>query len=205
MHLTPSKWRQAQVAKRRLEVLKRVHEDIVTERDRLRDARATFTSRLGPLPASAAIAIGLVGSTARDVAWCWILAAGVFFVALVMISGLYSGLTPYRVLRARKLLPEENESETTPISFRAEADDLAPWLNEKVELEERICGDLRRDQRLSLRRRNIENLQVALDAERTASYIVQTLFVLIIGVLIAGIVDTRRPSGFDVLFSWLTV
>lgn len=40
----------------RIEILEKAYSDLVGERDRLRDARAGFTARLGPLPAAAAIA-----------------------------------------------------------------------------------------------------------------------------------------------------
>ena len=50
-----------------ISVLEKAYMDLVSERDRLPDTRASFTGRLGPLPASAAIVIGLVGTAATNV------------------------------------------------------------------------------------------------------------------------------------------
>jgi hypothetical protein len=50
----------------RVAVLEKAYTDLVSERNRLRDARASFTGRLGPLPASAAIAIVDPRSTGRS-------------------------------------------------------------------------------------------------------------------------------------------
>jgi hypothetical protein len=184
----------------RLEVLKQVHQEVVTERDRLRDARAGFTSRLGPLPASAAIVIGLTGATANKVDDGWILAAGVLFGCLVVVSTLYSGLPPYRVMRGQLQREEKLDKwpgtpEVASFGFGRDAYKLSEWLKAKIELEERLCGALpceqfslfRRPRNFSLTRQP-EDLQKALDVERSAFIVVQTLFVAIIGVLIAGIV-----------------
>jgi hypothetical protein len=55
------------------EALSLAYQDIVTERDRLRAARAAITRQLGPLPASAGIAISLVGALAEKGArWRWL-------------------------------------------------------------------------------------------------------------------------------------
>ena len=42
-----------------LETLRLVYADLINERDRLRDARRSITTQLGPLPASAGLIIGL--------------------------------------------------------------------------------------------------------------------------------------------------
>jgi hypothetical protein len=73
--------------------------DLVSERNRLRDARANLSGRLAPLPASAAIAIGLVGSAATKVNPLWIVEAAALLGAIVSISTVYSGLRPYRLIR----------------------------------------------------------------------------------------------------------
>jgi hypothetical protein len=191
--------RRKTAAEDRLEVLKQIHEDVITERDRLRAARASFTSRLGPLPASAAIVIGLTGATAKKVDPTWIVVAGVLFLWLVMVSTRFSGLAPYRLMRGRlqrELDEWPGKPKVTSFGFGRDAYSLREWLKAKIELEERICGELRSEQRFSLlrllktfvsRRRSPEDLQEALDVERSAFIVVQVLFVAIIGVLIAGI------------------
>lgn len=174
----------------RIQVLKQVHEEVVSERDRLRDARAAFTGRLGPLPASAAIVIGLTGTAAGKVDRGWILAAGVLFILLVLVSTVYSGLPPYRLLRAplqRERDQWPGSSESTSFGFGRDARDLSKWLEAKIALEERICGELRGEQGFSLTR-SPTNLQQALDVERSAFIIVQILFVGIIIAVVLGIV-----------------
>jgi hypothetical protein len=174
----------------RVQVLKQVYDDVLTERDRLRDARAGFTSRLGPLPASAAIVIGLTGATADQVDRGWIAFAGVLFVLLVLVSTVYSGLAPYRLIRGPLQRKEDRwpgSPDVTSFAFGRDANNLAEWLEAKIALEERVCGELPSEQRFSLIRRPT-NLQQALDVERSAFIVVQILFVAIILTVVLGVV-----------------
>jgi hypothetical protein len=184
------------------DALRLAYDDIIRERDRLRDARASVTQRLGPLPASAGIAIALVGSLAEKVSEAaLIVAVGLLFV-VVCVSITYSLLSPYRALRAKY---EEEFTERRIASSAAEAaknekthelgfDERAQardWLEHMIELERRIYGPLdagRRSFRLPFR---IATLQDGFDAERTGLYAVQVLFVAIIGALVAGILVGR--------------
>lgn len=186
-------------AKNGTKVLEQAYEDVIGERDRLRDARAGFTSRLGPLPASAAIVIGLTGTAADKVSTGWILGAAFLLALLMLISGFYSGLPPYRVLRARRQKEVEAKGrignpEHDKLGFGLEASNPEIWLRKKIELEEQVCGPLTRDQPVSLSR-EVGNLQDALNVERWALVVVQVLFAEIIFVLVTGfIVRGSEPS-----------
>jgi hypothetical protein len=108
----------------RLEVLKLVYQDILTECDRLRSARAAVTGRLGPLPASAGIVLALVGSVADQVGLAFLITAGGRFVALVAVSVMFGGVARYRLLRAKHLPTEpaqaDQQAESAPkdLGFR---------------------------------------------------------------------------------------
>jgi hypothetical protein len=179
----------------RIAVLEKAYMDLVSERNRLRDARASFTARLGPLPASAAIAIGLVGSAGSKVNPLWIVEAAALLAAIVLISTVYSGLRPYRLIRG-ELQPEYEpqgpgnpgrpDPEGERFAFGVDVEKPALWLEKKIELEGKICGRLSTEQRFSLAL-HVTNLQDALDVERSASMLVQILFVELIFVLAAGI------------------
>ena len=170
------------------------YEDIVHERDRLRDARASVTSQLGPLPASAGIAISLVGTLADGVNDGWLIVAAGLFVLLVVVSTLYSGLWPYRRLRAKY----ENEladhrdpgpnggQEPQELGWREDVS-AREWLEHAIELERRIYGPLRIGQRPVRPPFGIASLQDGFDAERTGLYVVQLVFVGVIVALIIGV------------------
>ena len=166
----------------RLELAKLRYQDVLDERDRLRGARAAVTSQLGPLPASAAIVIGLAGTVADKVEEWALIGAGGLFAALVIVSMLFSSLRPYRVMRAKW------RGSATTLGFAAVAgEDAVAWIERKIKMEEELYGSPRSNQpRLSLSF-SPPNLQAAFDVERTVLNIVQLLFVLIIGVLLAGI------------------
>jgi hypothetical protein len=179
----------------RVAVLEKAYTDLVSERNRLRDARASFTGRLGPLPASAAIAIGLVGSAATEVNPMWVVEAAALLAAIVLISIVYSGLRPYRLIRGEVQAEYEPRGRGNPgrpdaggerFACGVDVDSSTLWLEKKIELEERICGRLSRGQRFSLSL-DVTNLQDALDVERSAFMLVQILFVELIFVLVAGI------------------
>jgi hypothetical protein len=180
------------------ETLEHAYKDIICERDRLRDGRASVTRQLGPLPASAGIAIALVGALAEKVSQDWLFVALGLFALLVCVSIAYSVLWPYRRLRAKyeEELAEEAKARRPADPARSEKphelgfDEGVPardWLVHMIELERRIYGSLdasRHSFRLPF---GIASLQDGFDAERTGLYAVQVLFVFIIGALVMGV------------------
>jgi hypothetical protein len=91
-----------------LEVLNLAYRDVITERDRLRDARGSITRNLGPFPASAGIAVSLVAALTQRVNTAALIVAISLFGLLVGVSITYTLLWPYRRLRAHyedKLAP----------------------------------------------------------------------------------------------------
>jgi hypothetical protein len=195
--------------------LELIHEDIVVERDRLRSARASITSQLGPLPASAGIVIGLVAALDHRVQRGYFIAATVLFALVILVSIRYSRLPPYRLLRGRLVLGEGEKNASPGCSERrrrGERDDAwanlicltaaerlnaAEWLSSKVALERRIYGPPRSTQPLKLKtffKRLThswapgEHLQSYFDVELTALNVVQGLFASIVLVLLAGVI-----------------
>lgn len=163
------------------EVLERVLEDVIAERNRLRDARGRITRELGLLPASAVVAIGLVATAAEEVARGWLIAAGALVVGMVVMGAVFGELPPYRILRAKK-----HGGPGCSFAFDRDETDPLSWLERKIDLEEKVCGPLRDEQPYTLTREP-DNLQEALDVERTASLVVQLLFAATVVVLVLGI------------------
>ena len=154
----------------RVEVLKHILADVEKERDRLRDARASWTVKLGPLPASAAVVTGIAVAAAGKVHWGFAIAVGVVFILLLRVSTVSSGLKPYRKLR------RDSQAAFDPfnggsIVFREHETRLEEWLRHKVQLEAQVY----------------DPLAAALDRERGAANLVQGLFLLIIAILIVGL------------------
>jgi hypothetical protein len=169
-----------------VEVLRLVLTDVEKERDRLRDARASWTARLGPLPASAAVVTGFVAAKAGEVDWWWAAAAGLLFVLLLAVSVGYSGLRPYRELRhcpQEVLYPEWSKQ---GFGFRPQEDDLATWLEMKIKLEDLICGAPGERRSRLMPTREVESLTHALNVERAAANIVYALSLVIFVVLVVG-------------------
>jgi hypothetical protein len=183
--------------------LRLAYDDIVRERDRLRSARASVTRQLGPLPASAGIAISVVGALATGrVDSGWLIVALVLLVLLVVISILFSLLPPYRRLRAQfedELTRETAGGQATrPIARTGEHklgfDVNLPeelWLRHMVDLERRIYGPLCTSRRAFRHPFGITNLQDGFNAERTGLYLVQLLFVALIAALVVGLLVGR--------------
>lgn len=73
------------------------------------------------------------------------------------------------------------------IGFRVDEADLEKWLLEKIRLEERIYGRLGERERRWWPTRDPKSLGEALDTERAAANIVQTLFVVIFAILVVGL------------------
>jgi hypothetical protein len=171
----------------RVEILKLVLADVEHERDRLRNARASWTARLGPLPASAAVLTGIVGAAKGEVAWWSTAVAAGIFVMLVAVSVRFAGLKPYRGLRRdhqRHLDPNWRED---CIGFGRDETNLEKWLLSKIALEERICGSLGERERRWWPTRQVDSLGDALDVERAAANIVLGLSLAIVVVLVIGI------------------
>src|SRR5436189_46615 len=79
-----------------VEMLKLVLADVEAERDRLRSARASFSTRLGPLPASVAVVTGIAAAAAGKVDLLFAILAGVVFAGVLAVSIFFGGLKPYR-------------------------------------------------------------------------------------------------------------
>lgn len=181
-----------------MQVLEKAYADLVSERDRLRNARAEFTRGLGPLPASAAIAIALAGSVGGKVNPLWLGEALAVLGLLIFIGTVYSGLPPYRLLRAERqpdFDPHRPAADSKEVTFGMKAPDPKVWLTEKINLEQAICGRLRREQPVCLKM-DVKNLQEALDVERWAFALSQLLFAEIILVLVIGL--AIRDASFSV-------
>jgi hypothetical protein len=186
----------------RLAVLNLAHDDVCTERDRLRNARASFTSRLGPLPASAAVVIGLAGSSIGKVGVGWLAGATLLLVLLIVTSTVYAGLAPYRVVRGKAQRSFEETLGTAHrdprFAFAPDAEDPVAWLEQKIKLEEKICGPILESESFCLRM-NINTLQEAVNVEHSASILVQLLFAEIVLGLVLGI----ALRGADSWIQWL--
>jgi hypothetical protein len=173
--------------------LRRVYEGLRSERDRLRDARSSYSRQLGPLPVVAGISTGTIAVFARHVRTSWLLWVALgLLVLLVVVSVLYSSIPAYRQIRARlepgwreRLIIRHGAAKATEAAERGlRIEDLLPppdWYRAMIELEREIYGH-DAPTRSSLRSwpRSATNLQQALDAERAGLYIVQFLFLAMI-------------------------
>ena len=163
------------------ETLKAIYERLCQERDRLRDARGFFARGLGPAPASAGIATGVVAALSEGpnhvVLW---FAVGVL-CAMVMLSTWYGAKAPYRHLYAR----------TVPEAVRASAAqkpedslEVTEWYRKMIRLERDLYGSLRTENRYLPPWKRAENLQEGADLERTGALLVQGLWVIVILLLV---------------------
>jgi hypothetical protein len=138
------------------------------------------TRQLGPLPISAGVVAGLVvglDPDSIDHKWLLWLALGLFGL-LVLLSILYSNMRPYRVLRRikEKELPEAERPSTDVTELE--------WYTRTLALENRIYG---RDRERLLEWRlpwRIDSLQEGFERERTGLILVQSLFAVVIALLI---------------------
>jgi hypothetical protein len=170
--------------------LRLAYDDIVRERDRLRSARASVTRQLGPLPASAGIAISVVAALSRSrVDEGWLIVALVLLLLIVVVSVLFSVLAPYRRLRAEyedEMGREAPEAAEHKLGFNVNLPEEV-WLRHMVELERRIYGPLRTTDPPFRHPFKIKTLQEGFDAERTGLYLVQLLFVALIAALVIAL------------------
>jgi hypothetical protein len=164
--------------------LKLEYEYLRDESKRLRDGRAALTRQLGPLPISAAIVAWLVTGFTSDVegdAFIWV-ALGLF-LALVVISILYSSMKPYRLLR-----------HDVEADFPWSTDSPAAWYEGAIKLEREVYGGPSGGEggsgwRLWLQARTpraITDLQDGYDRERSGLFLVQGLFALVVILLIVS-------------------
>ena len=167
-----------------VDALDLAYRDLVNERDRLRDARGAVTRQLGPLPASAGIAISLVGALAKNASAVALGVALGLFAVLVLVSIAYNVLLPYRMLRA------SYEDDAHELGFDEYASP-SEWLKHMITLERRIYGSLDPDRPRFRFRLKIANLQDGFDSERTGLFIVQVLFVCVVVTLVVGVLVGR--------------
>lgn len=181
-----------------LGVLKAAYEDIRRENERLRDARASVTRQLGPLPLSAAVVAGLVTGFAppgkQPIQHTWMLvAAGGLFAALVLLSILYSNLKPYRQLRAKKeeslKRPDQIVDQLLNPPHQAASPRIeAEWYSGMIRLEREVRGEPRSKwHRFPW---GTQSLVDGFDKERTGLVLVQGLFAAVIVFLILARVVT---------------
>jgi hypothetical protein len=164
-------------AKQDPETLKAIYERLCTERNRLRDARGFFARGLGPAPASAGIATGVVAALGegRNQLVLWF-AVGVLG-AMVVVSTWYGGKAPYRHLYAEKF------SKTKRASGAEEPEDflgIADWYREMIRRERDLYGCVQTRNRYLPPWTKAKTLQDGADLERTGALLVQGLWVIVI-------------------------
>jgi hypothetical protein len=171
----------------RMEVLGRVLADIERERDRVRDARASFTALLGPLPGSAGVVTGIIASAAGRVDWQYVAATGFVLALIVIVSVRFMGLKPYRELRGAEQAAFDPGWDRRSVAFRAGEVDPVVWLTAKIRLESEIYGDPGDRRYRWWPSPRPTTLTQGLNSERAAANIVQGLVVVIFVLLIIGI------------------
>jgi len=142
------------------ETLKFVYEDLVRERDRLRDARRAISSQLGQLPTASAVVVTLFGALSNDIhggqSTLLFRLALAAFVAMVLLSLIaVFPPRPYRKLRKEALqkLPDEGRG--------LDQQPTVEWLSSMIDLERKLTS----------------RLETALGEERGVLLLVQGLFV----------------------------
>jgi hypothetical protein len=174
-----------------LDALKALYEDRRRESQRLRDARASVTRQLGPLPISAAIVAGLITGFApagADLRSWALIAAGILSALLVLASIVYNNMRPYRELRSKyeKEIPLlRHPSQITGDLSRLGGKAQVAWHRAMIDLEERVYGSPRKkwwERRLPSR--DVDSLQEGFDRERTGLIAVQALFAFVIVFLV---------------------
>jgi len=145
-----------------LPTLTLAYEDLVRERDRLRDARRSVTGKLGPLPAASAIVMGLFGAFSdqvlRGTPKSLYTAALVLFVLIGALSSLAIMSKSYRKLRYERLSKH---------GLASDSGLEINWLAARIQTEREL----------------MEGLGARFDRERNFLLAVQWLFVLQIALL----------------------
>lgn len=152
--------------------LRLVYDDLVRERDRLRDARRSLTSQLGPLPVASAVVVGLFGALSDDIhglmTVVFIVVLTLFF-AIAIVSSIALGHKPYRLLRR----DAERESGWTDDDARHPDD----WLTGMIAVERTVKG----------------RSQKAYDTERT--FLISVQWMLVAQVLLLGLIAVVAAWG----------
>jgi hypothetical protein len=182
--------------------LKAAYEETRRESERLRDARASVTRQLGPLPISAGVVAGLVtgfapsGQRVTDHVWILYVAGGLFAL-LVVLSIAYSNLKPYRQLRDEKLnawCPKNVDGLESPSGMidrltkrpqrMATQQASADWYRAMIRLEQEIYGQPRAKWSQNRFPGRIVSLQEGFERERSGLILVQGLFAVVVVLLI---------------------
>jgi hypothetical protein len=139
------------------ETLRLVYDDLVHERDRLRDARRSVTSQLGPLPVASAVVVGLFGAVSGAIRGVLPTILFVFALALFCVMVLEStralGQSPYRKKRD-EILPNDGRG--------LDGQQEHEWLTRMIEMERTVKRDL----------------ETSFEEERSSLIRVQRLFVV---------------------------
>jgi hypothetical protein len=155
--------------------LRLVYDDLVRERDRLRDARRSVTSQLGPLPVASAVVVGLFGGLSRDIKG--VLLTSLYAIALALFGVIvwYSAKaieqSPYRTQRDA-ILPNDGRG--------LDKESESVWLARMIEMERSVRGPL------------VDSFE----DERKSLILVQRL--LVVQVLLLGLIPLIR--SLDRLF-----
>jgi len=154
------------------ETLRLVYDDLVHERDRLRDARRSVTSQLGPLPVASAVVVGLFGALSDDIhglmTVVFIVVLAVFF-AIAIVSAIALGYQPYRNLR--------REAERASGWADDDARPADEWLSGMIAVERLVKGPLGK----------------AFDTERT--FLLSVQWMLVAQVLLLGLIAVVAAWG----------
>ena len=180
-----------------LATLRATYQRLSHERDRLRDARGFFARGLGPAPASAGIATGVVAALGDGKNPGFLFAAVGVLVAMVTVSIAYDGALAYRHLYARRikalrstglqeeeLLPKASDWHQKPEDRLREV----KWYRAMISVEREIYGPEYDHNRFRLPCVAVTNLQDGVDLERTGVRLVQGLWVVVVGLLVAATV-----------------
>ena len=120
----------------RTAALRLEYEDLVRERDRLRDARRSVTSALGPLPAASAVAVGLFGLVKGRIDDWMIgvyIAVLALFVFMAAAGAIAISRSSYRELR---------DGYVNKLGLSLAGASVPDWLAQMINLETGVYEDL---------------------------------------------------------------
>lgn len=144
---------------RELETLRLVYADRVRERDRLRDARRSVTTKLGPIPASAGVIVGLFAALGPDIERGWMaLLFGLALIPFVLVM-----VTSALTLRERSYRELETEAEAPRPGPEQDSLDEADWLQNMIAFERQMFPKL--EKHFEQERSNLLRVQVLLGVE----------------------------------------
>ncbi len=151
---------------------------LCVERDRLRAARARFSAGLGPAPASAGIATAVTATLGKEPVGALLVIAVVLLAAMVCVGIAYDGKPAYRHLRAGKERSSPEPDETTDA-----------WLAREIALERDLIGTAESENHWRRPFAQVANLQQGVDSERTGARLIDVLWVAVIAVLLAAVIN----------------